>query len=122
MGIEKERAGFVGKNRDENATVDNENIKEKVRNDEIRKIAGVVCISEKIREQRLRWYGHVMRREDEMSIKKTLQKPVTGKRLRGRQRKRWKDTVKKDMEGKGLTPDDTKDGDVWKRKIQSANP
>ena len=26
MGMEKERAGFVGKNRDENGMVDNENI------------------------------------------------------------------------------------------------
>ena len=63
-------------------------LKEKKKNDEIRKIAGVLCISEKIREQRLRWYGHVMRREGEVSIKKALQKPVIRKRSRGRQRKR----------------------------------
>ena len=30
----------------------------------IRKTLGVTCITDKIREARLRWYGHVMRRED----------------------------------------------------------
>lgn len=97
-------------------------LKEKKRSDEIRKVSRVLCISVKIREQRLKWYGHVMRREDEASIKKALQKPVIEKRSLGRQRKRWKDTIKKDMERKGQAPDDTKDRDVWKRKIRSVNP
>ena len=63
-----------------------------------------------------------MRREDEVSIKKALQKSVIRKRSRGRQRKMWIDTIKKDMERKRLTPDDTKDRDVRKRKIRFAKP
>ena len=62
----------------------------------MRKIAGAVCFREKIREQRLKWYGHVMRREDKVSIKKALEKPVIGNKSRGKERKRWKNTIKHD--------------------------
>jgi len=52
---------------------------------------GVACITDKIREARLRWYGHVMRREDESCIKRIMTAEVTGvtgRRSRGRQKKR----------------------------------
>ena len=38
---------------------------EKIRNEEIRARAGVANISEKIREARLRWLGHVERETEE---------------------------------------------------------
>jgi hypothetical protein len=34
-------------------------------NEEIRRRCGVVDITEKVREARLRWYGHVIRRDEE---------------------------------------------------------
>ena len=47
-----------------------ESHKDKKRNEVIRKTLGVACVTDKIREARLRWYGHVMRREDENSLKR----------------------------------------------------
>ena len=41
---------------------------EKIRNEEIRARAGVANISEKIREARLRWLGHVERRMNEDAV------------------------------------------------------
>ena len=38
-------------------------IKDRIRNDHIRERVGVASISEKIVENRLRWFGHVQRRE-----------------------------------------------------------
>ena len=35
-----------------------------MRNEEIRRRCGVVDIAEKVREARLRWYGHVIRRDE----------------------------------------------------------
>ena len=46
----------------------------------------------------LRWYGHVMRMEDDVVTKKTFFEEVDGKRSRGRQRLRWRDVIKRDME------------------------
>ena len=38
-------------------------LKDRIRNDHIRERVEVAPISEKMREYRLRWYGHVQRRE-----------------------------------------------------------
>jgi len=40
-------------------------LRDKKRNDDIRSILGVACITDKLREARLRWFGHVQRREKE---------------------------------------------------------
>jgi len=39
-------------------------LRDKKRNDDIRRILGVVCITDKVREAKLRWFGHVQRREE----------------------------------------------------------
>ena len=40
--------------------------------------------------------------DNEEGVKKALEEPVTGRRSRERQRIRWRDKVKDDMEGRGL--------------------
>ena len=47
---------------------------------------GVVCITDKVREARLRWYGH-KRREGDDCVKRILEANVGGQQSRGRQRK-----------------------------------
>ena len=42
---------------------------------------------------KLRWYGHVMRREDENCMKGILTAEVRGRGSLGRQKKRWGDTI-----------------------------
>ena len=44
-------------------------LKDKIRNDHIRERVGVAPISEKIVENRLRWFGHVQRRELDKPIR-----------------------------------------------------
>ena len=39
--------------------------KDKTRNEHIRSIVKVECLGMKMKEDRLRWYGHVMRRDQE---------------------------------------------------------
>ncbi|KAK6754147.1 hypothetical protein RB195_013258 [Necator americanus] len=59
-------------------------LKEKVSNDTVRSIFGVVPITEKMKEARLGWFGHVLRREED-SVAKTAQKlDVPGVRPRER--------------------------------------
>ncbi|GFN76680.1 retrovirus-related pol polyprotein line-1 [Plakobranchus ocellatus] len=47
-------------------------LEDKMRSDDIRKELGVCPIGEKARESRLRWFGHVMRREPENHLKQML--------------------------------------------------
>jgi len=63
-------------------------LRERKRNDNIRCILGVNCITDKIREARLRWFGNVIRRKKKDCVKKILKADVCGQQCRKRQRKR----------------------------------
>src|SRR6218665_2968368 len=60
---------------------------------------GAVCITDKIREAKLRWYGHVMSiyREDENCMERIMTAEVNGRRSRERQKKRWGDIIQQDI-------------------------
>ena len=58
MDIEKAGRGTLGENWNENVTMDPWSYLEgQEKNDDIRRILGVACITDKVREARLRWYG-----------------------------------------------------------------
>jgi len=95
---------------------------ERKRNDDVRRIIGVACITDKVREARLRWYGHIQRREEVDCVKRILEADVHGQRSRGRQRKRWTDVVKYNTEDLWLTVEDTGNRAEWRRKTQVADP
>ena len=95
---------------------------ERLQNDEIRRIAGVAKVTELIRVSRLRWYGHVLRMDDEENVKKAMIEPVRGRRSRGRQRIRWKDKVKDDMLKRGLVEEDAFDRKLWRRHLRQPTP
>jgi len=40
-------------------------LKDRKRNDDIRRIIGAACVMDKVREVRLRWHGVTQRREDD---------------------------------------------------------
>ncbi|VDO93777.1 unnamed protein product [Heligmosomoides polygyrus] len=62
---------------------------ERIRNEAIRQKFGVAPIADKMREARLRWYGHVLRGKEDSVRKIGLNFEVTGKRPRGRPKQRW---------------------------------
>ena len=53
---------------------------------------------EKIQRRRLTWFGHVERMEGKGLTHAALHGHVRKERSRGRQRKRWMDNVKEDLE------------------------
>jgi len=59
-------------------------LRDRKRNDDIHHANGVCCIIDKIRESRLRWYGHVQRREDDHCVKRILKAEAYGRRNRGK--------------------------------------
>ena len=71
--------------------------KDKIRNEHIRSTVKIERLGMKMREGRLRWYGHVMRRDQEYVGRKMIKMELPGKRRSGRPKKRFLDTVKEDM-------------------------
>ena len=94
---------------------------DKVKNETIRKTLKVKELRGKLRETRLRWYGHVLRREEEYVGQRT-RKMAIGKRGRGRPKRRWKDCIKEDMTIVKVTEEDALDRPKWRRNIHTGDP
>ena len=97
-------------------------MRDKKRNDDIRRILGVACITDKGREARLRWFGHVQRREEEDCVRRILEADAHAQRSRGRQRKRWIDVVTYNMEDLRVDLIDVKNRAEWRRRTRVADP
>ncbi|KAM1975200.1 hypothetical protein ACFX15_040005 [Malus domestica] len=97
--------------------------KDKIRNEDIRGKVGVAEIEGKLRENRLRWFGHVQRRPTDAPVRRCdYGTKVQGRRGRGRPRKTLEETLRKDLEYLDLTEDRTQDRAQWRSKIHIANP
>ncbi|GJY98864.1 hypothetical protein Tco_0516294 [Tanacetum coccineum] len=57
----------------------------------------VETIINKMREGRLRWFGHAWRRSQSAPVRRVEDLVVDGLRRRGKPQLRWKDRVKQDM-------------------------
>jgi len=70
-------------------------------------------------QARLRWYGHVMRRGEEMVVRTALRLEPAGRRPCGRHKKRWLDRINEDLRIVNLQPDDALDRTAWRRAINA---
>ena len=96
--------------------------KDKIRNEYIRSTVKVERLGMKMREGRLRWYGHVMRREQQYVGRKIMEMELPGKRKRGRPKRRFLDMVKEDIEEVGAKETDIEDRKMWKMMIHCGHP
>ena len=71
-----------------------------------------------VEKSNLRWFGHVVRREDSNPIQEAYFLEVPGKRRKGRPRKTWIEDVKEEMRRRGLTEADAHDRKLSRSKIQ----
>ena len=87
-------------------------------------IRGSVKVGElvgKIRESRLRWFGHVERREDSY-VGRRVQTLQTGMRRRGRPKRRWKDCISEDFHIACVQLEDAQDRAKWREAIRTGDP
>ena len=94
------------------------------RNEELRRLVGVVPITTVIRSRRLRWYGHVMSKSDEDWVRKCLKFRVEGRRPVGRPRRTWLESVEADMAELEIDKEDVHDRKKWRRNVmkRKSNP
>ncbi|XP_072022556.1 uncharacterized protein [Amphiura filiformis] len=80
----------------------NKSRRDKIRNEDIRKMVGTTPITEYVAKQQVRWFGHFMRMAPSQPASRTYNSKTTGTRARGRPRKRWADGVKEVLASYGI--------------------
>lgn len=87
-------------------------------NAEVTARCGVKDLVGQIRGQRLRWLGHVNRRNEDHPLKEVGRLEVPGRRPVGAPRKTWRKTVEEDMAHLGISEDSSEDRVVWRSLIR----
>ena len=87
----------------------------RIRNQEIRDKQGVAPISGKMRETKLRWFGHVQRKTFDAPVRRVESIIVEGKRIRGRPRRTWDEQIKVHLHELNLSEGLTRDKGNWRR-------
>ena len=73
-----------------------------------------------LQQNRLRWYGHVLRKDDDDWVKKCMEHQDEGPRPRGRPKKTWKEVVREDCQARKLNKEDAMDRCKWRKMIKEA--
>ena len=95
---------------------------DRIRNERIRGTTKVGEISKKVQESRLKWYGHVLRREDEHVGKRVMGMEVPGKRRRGRPMRMWLDNIRNNLSERKFSWEDVQDRARWRRPTRHIDP
>ena len=82
-------------------------LKDRRSSEELRRGLGIVGVDSVVRRSRLRWFGHVERKEAHGWVSKCRNLEVVGGVRKGRPRKTWMECAKEDMEECGFKKEDT---------------
>ena len=92
---------------------------DRISNGVIRDLVKVAPIEDKMREIRLRWFGHVKRKSVDAIVRRceTINIPE-GKRGTGRPKKNLDKVIREDLRVVGLTEDLAQDKKLWRDRIK----
>jgi len=97
----------------------NVKVKDRVPSKELRERLGIDYIILILQQNRLQWYGHVLRKEDTDWVKKCMEYDVEGSRPTGRQTQEDVERLcKKDCQARNLNREDAMDHSRWKKLIK----
>ena len=96
--------------------------KDNIRNEYVRETAKIAKLGNKLRNAKLRWYGHVKRRVKDYMGKRIMEMAVPGRRKRERLRRRWMNLVREDMERVGAREGDKVDRVKWRILSRCGDP
>ena len=90
-------------------------LRERKTNDELRKMMGPEPLMDVVKRNRLRWLGHMLRKDESDWVRRVMEMNVEGSRERGRPRKTWLKVVEEEMWVRGLTRGDAENRAKWRR-------
>ena len=71
-----------------------------------------------LQQNRLRWYGHVLRKDDDDWVKKCMEYEVQHPRPRGRPKRTWREVVREDCQAHKMNKEDAIDRCKWRKMIK----
>ncbi|XP_070026420.1 uncharacterized protein [Nicotiana sylvestris] len=93
--------------------------RDRISNEAIRDRVGVASVEDKMRESRLRWFGHVKRRSIDAPVGRCERLVMESlRRGRGRPKKYWGELIRQDVSLFQFTEDMTLDRRVWSSRIK----
>jgi len=92
-------------------------VKDRFPSKELRERLGTDDILLVLQQNRLRWYGHVLQKDDDW-LKKCMEYEVEGPRPRERPKRTWREVVKQDCEARKLNSEDAMDRSRWRKLIK----
>ncbi|XP_022188490.2 uncharacterized protein LOC111047127 [Nilaparvata lugens] len=95
--------------------------RDRIRNELIRSTVGVGQFGRKMQEARMRWFGHVQRREEDNVGQRVQDLDLGGRRGRERPRMRWRDSVEADLPEKGWRQGEEMDRILWRMRLKEGN-
>ena len=95
---------------------------DRIPNNNIRDTVRIAKFGAKQREARLRWFGHISRRDDEYIGKRVMNMDVPGRRKQGRPKRRYMDVIEDDLRLLGMRKEEAADRHVWRRRIRCGDP
>jgi len=93
-------------------------VKDKVPSKELTERLGIGDIILVLQQNRLQWYGRVLRKKDTDWLKKCVKYEVEGCRPRCRPKRTWREVVQKDCQARKLNRDDAMDRSRWDKLIK----
>jgi len=85
----------------------------------LRERLGVDDIALVLQQNRLRWYGHVLRKDDDDWVKKCVDYEVKGPRPRRRPKRTWREVVREDYKTCKLNKEDAMDRCKWRKVLKA---
>jgi len=89
-------------------------LKDRFPSKELRERLGIDDIALVLQQNRLRWYGHVLRKEDDDWVKKCMEYEVEVPRPN----RTWREVVREDCQARKLNKEDAIDRSKWRKLIK----
>ena len=90
--------------------------RDRLRNVDIRNELGITSILDIVERNKLRWYGHVQRMEEDRLPKIMLEWTPQGRRPVGRPRRRWMEGIREALVRREEDPNELERDDVYLRR------